>query len=44
MTELMQWRQQQAHRVTTIRQQLGQLLGLLELTDITEVFSTFFKS
>lgn len=43
MTGLMQWRQQRAHRVSTIRQQLSHLLGLLELTDITAVISAFYQ-
>lgn len=41
--QLQQWRQQRAHRVKFIRQQMGQLFCLAELTDITSVVTAFHQ-
>lgn len=41
---LQQWRQQRANRVRDIRQKLAQLLGMMELTDISDVFLAFYQA
>jgi hypothetical protein len=42
MTRLQQWRSQHPHRTHELRQQLGQLVGLLEMTDISLIVQAHY--
>jgi hypothetical protein len=43
MAQLQQWRQQRANKVRQIRRQLTQLLGLIELQDVTPLVRDFYQ-
>jgi hypothetical protein len=43
-TQLLQLRQQRAHKVKQLRQQLGALFGLAELTDISQIIKTYYQA
>jgi hypothetical protein len=42
MARLQQWRSQHPHRTHELRLQLGQLVGLLEMTDISLIMQTHY--
>lgn len=42
--QLLQWRQQRAHKVQQLRQQFSSLFGLLELTDISPIIKLFYQA
>jgi len=43
-SQLLQWRQQRAHKVQQLRHQFSHLFGLMELTDISPVIALFYQA